>query len=236
MTLKKDGTDMGKKKPYGKIAVLIMLALMMAFAGLASAEQQFYPGFVDKEGEMGTDGKSWRIGHFNTIVMEGTSDTSEFYLRAVTVTADRFVNTPDASGTMALTETIGATMALGNATMLVGNIGGLGVAVAHTLTGDVTGTMTNAGGVVTTIGNNKVGTAESNLNTVTLSIPGGSTTATVEVETGSTFMGWYIANYGAINAATIANAPLWVDPNLTVSINGTDGSQQTTFGFTFMRP
>lgn len=196
MTSKKESMNMGKKKPYGKIALTVMLILMIALVGVASAEQQFYPGFVDKEGELGTDTKSWRIGWINTLVMEGASDTSEFYLRAVTVTADRFVNTPDASGTWALNETIGTSMSLANTLMLIGNSGGIANAVsisgdssvtnsgawtndkidnkavdfgdvttgriqaangtlwdavAHSLTGDVTGTMVAAGTTATTI-------------------------------------------------------------------------------------
>lgn len=140
--------NMGKKKGkvYKGIVLTIAFCLMFGFASFAAAEQQFYPGFIDKEGELGTDGKSWRIGFINTIVFEGISNTSETLLRAVDATSDRVILLPDESGTLATTASIGTSMALSNATMLIGNIGGL--AIEATMTGDVT--VTNA--LVATVG------------------------------------------------------------------------------------
>ena len=219
------------------LALMIALVMVMGLAGFALAFEVHHPAKKDRDGSIAKNGKSIGIAWVNAIAMEGsTSNANHTVLSATDPTAINRVLLPDSSGTVALADDIASTMALGNATMLVGNIGDLAVPVAHELTGDVTGTMGNTGGLVTVIGSNKVGTNESNLNTVTLNIPGGDTTATVEVETGSTFMGWYIGNYGAINSLTFANAPLWVDPDVTVTINGPDASQQTTFKFTFLRP
>ena len=271
---------MGKKKGKvykGMVLMVLCMALVFGLASFAVAEQQFYPGFVDVEGELGTNGKSWRIGHINTLVGEGTSDANETYIYFVDPSGTNVILVPDSSGTIALTGDIASTITLADTQILVGQSTGLGAAkaisgdssitnagamtndkidnkavdfgdetdghiqvatdapgagtgswdsVAHTLTGDVTGTMANSGAIATTL----------NLNTVTINIAGGDLFTKVEVETGSELLGWYIGNYGAINQVTFANAPLWIDPDVWVSINGTDTTQQTTFVLQFLKP
>ncbi len=193
---------MGKKKKgkgYGSIVLTVALALMIAFSGLAMAEQQFYPGFIDKEGELGTNGKSWRIGHVNTVVFEGpTSNAFETYLSASDPSQVNRLLLPDESGTLLSTGGVAASIPLADTQMLIGQSTGLSAAkaitgdagvtnagvwtndkidnkavdfgdvttgqiqaangtlwdsVAHTLSGDVTGTMDSAGDVDATIPN-----------------------------------------------------------------------------------
>lgn len=215
---------MGKKKPYGKIALTVLLILTMAFAGTAWAEQQFYPGFIDVEGELGTDGKSWRIAYINALVGEGTPDDFETFIYFVNATAKNTIFVPDSSGTIALTGDISSTMTLSNGTMLVGAGTGLAVETTgtdaqmfisnategwgpKTLSGDIT--ITNAG--VASVGNNKIGTAELNVSTVNVPIANAATSGTATVTAGSTILGTYafanvdeeIANITAISSTTL---------------------------------
>jgi len=201
---------MGKKKPYGKIALTVMLILMFVFVGTASAlEQEFNPGFEDKKGTLGVDTKSWRAGWINSTFMEGpTSDAFHTVLSATDPTAINRVLLPDSSGTVALTGDISSTMALSNGTMLVGNASGLAAETsgtdtqmfifnstegwgAKTLSGDVT--ITNA--AVSTIGDNKIGNAELNSSVLIMNVASGVDTTTETVASGAQIFGvWAIAN------------------------------------------
>jgi len=261
---------MGKKKgkKYGSIVTTVLMVLILALAGGAFAEQQFYPGYIDKDGEIGTDGKSWRIGYINTLVGEGpTSDGFETFVYYQDVAADVHILMANTSGTLATTAGAATSLTLADTKILIGNSGGLstpqtmsgdasitnaGVVSLEagtdaqmfiynatekwgpkTISGDIT--FTNAG--VASIGSNAVGTAEANINAVTINIAAGSTTQTAEVESGSTLMGWYISNAGAVNVTTFANAPAFDGSTTwTMSINAADGGEQSSFVLNFLVP
>lgn len=132
---------MGKKKPYGKIALTIMLALMLAFAGFASAlEQEFNPGFEDKKGTLGVDTKSWRAGWVNTIFLEGpTSDAFHTELSASDPSAVNRLLLPDESGSLLSTGGAGITsLPLADTKIWIGGSDGLAdpqtITTGHALT------------------------------------------------------------------------------------------------------
>ena len=120
--------------------------------------------------------------------------------------------------------------------VFIGNSGGVGVAQGVSLSNDVTGTMDSTGAIVTTIPSGTINRAKLLINEVTINITAGSDIATATVETGSIMAGWRISNAGAINGVTLFNTVEWADPTATVTINGTDGSQQTSFVLLFFRP
>lgn len=146
---------MGKKKKgkgYGSIVLTVVLALMLALPGFAIAEQEWLPGYGDKNGTLGKDGQSWRIGFINTICSEGaTSDGFEGCIRAVTLSADRFWAWPDATGTVALIESLGTAMSLTDAKVLIGASTGLAAEQSVSLINDVTGSLVNSGIINATI-------------------------------------------------------------------------------------
>lgn len=214
---------MGKKKPYGKIVLTVVLALMIAFTGFASAEQQWYPGFIDNEGELGTDGKSWRIGHITTWVIEGaTSDDFETTITATDPTADNAIVWPDESGTVLTTGGLTGVIPLSDAKALIGNSSGLGIEQTLSLSGDVTGAFLNSGDAATTIVANAVGASELNRIVNTLIIAGG--TASNAVGNNSLYNAAGYTVMPRNNNATsswIANTTLDVNGNVTVFINDT---------------
>jgi len=132
-----------KGKKYGRIiAMVVITILVFGLAGFAAAEQEWLPGYGDKNGRLGKDGQAWRIGYINSLVMEGpTSDGFETTIRSIEPTADNDIGFPDSSGTVALTESIGSTIALADTKLLIGQSTGL--AAPFTVTGD--SSITNAG-------------------------------------------------------------------------------------------
>jgi hypothetical protein len=224
------------------IALLLTLLFVFGLASFAAAEWGIPGDKFDKNGFIGKDGKSMRIGYINTLVGEGaTSDTNETFIYYADPSSDNVIVVPDESGTLVTT---GSSAALTNASITNGADASIMVSSdlgsviwrAHTLTGDVTATMANTGVTATTIAANVVGTNEANINTVSLTIAAGSTWNSVAVESGSTLMGFYITNAGAINTSTFANAAEWDGSTLKAAINAADNDDDTTFGATFLRP
>jgi hypothetical protein len=262
------------------VIITVMLIMIMGI-GVAQAEYRF-PGDGFNDGLMGTESKPWRQVWGNTVCFEGaTANAFETYLSAVEPTGVNIIQLPDESGTIVTT---GSSDALTNdniargadGTILISNNVGTGEVIwaAHTLTGDVTGTMLNSGATattitpgsdgqvlisnnsgggeviwvttsgdvtitnagVTTIGSNKVGTAESNINSVSLTIQAGTAWNGVTVESGSTLMGWYITNEGAITAGSVyMNTVEWDGTTFKATLN-TSGAGATEVTGTFLRP
>lgn len=88
------------------IAVLIIVAMLITGVGFAVAGEPYHVlSGRDKVGTYGQDGKSARAGFLNSIILEGdSSDTYETTLYPTDPTADNLIAVPDASGTMALTD------------------------------------------------------------------------------------------------------------------------------------
>jgi hypothetical protein len=261
------------------LAVIITVIMVFGLASFAAAEYIF-PADGELDGLMGKDGKSWRQVWGNTIVGEGaTSDAYETYIYFTDPTSDNALVLPDESGTFVTT---GSSEAITASNILNGPDGYIMISTdassgsvgwnAHTLTGDVTGTMTNAGGIATSleagtdaqlmvnnategwapksmsgdititnglvasIGSNKVGTAEANINTVSLTVALATQWNSVAVESGSTLMGWYITTPGAVNGTTFMNSVEWDGSTFKATLSGTDGNNHTVLSGTFLRP
>lgn len=244
---------MGKKKPYGKIALMVVLVLMFVFVGMASAlEQEFNPGFEDKKGTLGVDTKSWRIGWINALVGEGTSDDFETFVYFVNATSDNTIFWPDSSGNIALTEDISTSMTLADTKMLIGQSTGLAAAqtigTGHAVTN--AGAFTHIANTVssTDILNSTIASADLALNSVTASsfftnevtlvVASGVLFNTVEVETGSRFLGWRTGTEGVLaNTSVFVNTVSYEDPDFRVSYSDeqADLSFSSIIG-TFLRP
>ncbi|KKM63111.1 hypothetical protein LCGC14_1514720 [marine sediment metagenome] len=254
MTSNKESIQMGKKKPYGKIALTVMLILMFVFVGTASAlEQEFNPGFEDKKGTLGVDTKSWRAGWINSTFMEGpTSDAFHTVLSATDPTAINRILLPDESGTVLTTGGLTGVIPLSDTKIFIGNSAGLGIEQAigtgHALTN--AGAMTHIANTVsstdilnstiaaTDMAANSIGTAAANINTVTLAVAAGVLFNTVEVETGSTFLGWRTGTEGVLaNTSVFVNTVSYTDPDFRVSYSDeqADLPASTIIG-TFLRP
>lgn len=106
-------------------------------------------------------------------------------------------------------------------------------AVAHSLTGDVTGTMVAAGTLATEIGANKVGTAEANLNAVSLLVASGTGINTVTVESGATLINWRLSA-----VAVVQNTPAIFNSDATTWVINTNEwlAADATFELLFLRP
>ena len=82
-----------------RIIMPMLLVLSLAFINVGYAEQEWLPGFIDKEGRLGQDEKSWRLGFINTLCIEGaTSDNFETCITGVDPTADNSLFFPNISG------------------------------------------------------------------------------------------------------------------------------------------
>lgn len=125
------------------IAILILLIVLPLYVG---AEENFTIGKKDLNGTFGENGRSTRQAWINTIIGEGpTSDDFETYLYFADPTAVRSQTFQDASGTIALTESIGSTISLADTKVIVGQSSGLGASKSLTFTGDLSGTLPNTG-------------------------------------------------------------------------------------------
>jgi hypothetical protein len=182
-------------------AIVLTLLVPMAFAGGIDV----IPGSRDKEGSVGKDGKSFENGFINSVCSEGaTSNTFETCIYSLDPTADRSIYLPDSSGTVQLTSGSFAG-SLADTKILVGSAAGTAAEKAHTLTGDVTGTMANSGGLAATITANSVGAQQANLNTVTLQVANTTSTNSVTVDSTHTLMSYYITTLGGVNGANLIN-------------------------------
>lgn len=155
---------MGKKKKgkgYGSIVLTVVLISIIAFAGVGFAEQEWLPGYGDKNGRLGKKNQSWRIVWVNTVAMEGaTTNAFEVYLRPVDPTADNTLLLPDISGILitnsggeemfnvALISPIINTPTINHGTdaqAYIANVSGVMVPVSLSFTGDLNGAMANSG-------------------------------------------------------------------------------------------
>jgi hypothetical protein len=136
------------------------------------------------------------------------------------------------SGLWDITNAGVATGILADGKIWIGNNVGGGDAVAVTMSGDAT--ITNAG--VLTIGNNKIGTAEFNVNSVDVTIAGSGTSGTATVTAGSTILGHYgVGNVYDIAINGITNVSI-ASTTLTVLINGTAGSEAVVHKVVVLEP
>ncbi len=230
------------------LALMIAIVMVLGLAGFVVALETHHPAKKDNDGRIAKPGKSIGTMYVNDWVSEGdTSDAWETTIGVTDPSADRAIDFPNASGTVALTEDIGTSMALSDAKVLMGASTGLAVEKTLTLTGDVTATFLNSGNavasleagtdaqlmvynagdgwgpdtmsgdvtidndLVSTIGNNKIGTAEFNVNTITIDFWPSQTSNTASVTAGSTILGVYafanvdaeVANIAAISSTTL---------------------------------
>jgi len=229
------------------LALMIAVIMVMGLAGFALAFEVHHPAKKDRDGSISKNGKSIGTAYINSIVGEGaTSDTNETTIYFADPSGTNKVIVPDSSGTFALTDDIASTMTLTDAKILVGASTGLAAEQTLSMINDVTGAFLNSGVLNATIPASTINSSmiedttikaeDMNINTVTIDIVMGLQFNSVEVETGSTLMGWYISNSGAINGVTLFNTVEWNDPNAFVSINSTDATQDTTFELIFLRP
>lgn len=229
-----------KGKKYGRfIAMVVITILILAMAGFAAAEQEWLPGYGDKNGTLGKDKQSWRIGYINTLVGEGaTSNTIETFLEFADPTgSDNTQVFQDASGTIALTESIASTTTLADTKILIGQSTGLAAAqsvtTGHAITnaGDLThvaNTVSSTDILNSTIAAidmaaNSIGTAALNVSTVNVPVSVGSASGTATVTSGSTILGFYpfanindeVANIVSISSTTLT---LTQQANATVDV------------------
>lgn len=232
-----------RKLLIGIIAVMLMFSIG---GGVAQAEYTF-PGDGFNKGTMGTEAKPFREFWGNTVGFEGaTPNAFETYLSAVEPTGVNRITLPDESGELITncSDSVFTNSAITNGAdgrILISNDVGTGTVIwaTHTLTGDVTGTMINSGAADTTIAASVVGTNEANINSVALVIGSGSTWNSVVVESGSTLMGWYITNVGAITGESVnaiyMNTVEWDGSIFKATLN-TSGAAATEVTGTFLRP
>ena len=126
--------------------------MVMGLAGFVLALETHHPAKKDNDGRISKPGKSIAVMYVTDWVSEGdTSDAFETTIGVNDPSADRTIDFPDASGTVALTESLGTAMALTDAKMLMGASTGLAVEKTLTLTGDVTATFLNSGNAVASL-------------------------------------------------------------------------------------
>ncbi len=182
------------KEAVMKKLLALMVAMIMVFglASFAVALETHHPAKKDNDGRISKPGKSIAVMYVTDWVSEGdTSDAWETTIGVVDPTADRTINFPNASGTVALTGDISSSMTLADTKILVGQSTGLAAEKVHTLTGPITGTMTNAATIATSVTANAMGTAEINVSFVNVPIVSGQTSGAATVTAGSTILGIY---------------------------------------------
>jgi hypothetical protein len=230
-----------KKKGYGKIVSLtVILVMILGLASFAAAEFVYFNGTRDKQDySFGKDGRSSRTGWINEIWMEGaTSNAFETKIVAVDPTADRIVNVPNASGTIALTEDISTSMTLSDAKALMGNSSDLATEVTLSLTTDVTCSFTNSGACAAAlaadsvdsneIAANAVGASELNRIVNTLVIASGGISNAIGDNALYNADGYTVTPRNNVaNGAWIANTTMDVNGNVTVFVNDTLASDFT---------
>jgi hypothetical protein len=236
------------KKGKKYLILSVVMALILAFTGLASAEMVICDPQSDlNSGQFCKDGYSGSASWVNSQHYEGaTSDTNETHVYAIDPTSDNVQWIPDESGTYMVTTDSFSISGASDAQILVFNATDGWAPDSHTLTGDVTGTMANTGAVATTLSVNTVDSAEIVANAVGASelyyeiivanVPQGSTTTTETVTSGSIVIGGLpLANVVAaiINSATISST------TLTVTLGSAcDASASTdcVYNITVLRP
>ncbi len=205
------------------LALMVAMVMVLGLAGFALAFEIHHPAKKDLDGQVSKDGKSIGKIYVNDWISEGdTSDAYEATIGVTDPTADRAINFPDASGTVALTESIATSMALTDAKALIGNSGGVAVEKTISLTGDVTGSLANSGGIATTLAANAVGANELYRIVNTLVIASAASSNAVGNNALYNANGYTLtARNNANGNQFIANSTMDVNGNVTVFLNGT---------------
>jgi hypothetical protein len=249
-----------------RVVLAVLIAMVMVMGGVAYAEYTFPGDGYNKGTMGTSKKPFRLLVGNTVVFPGTTYDAFETHLYAVDPTAYRVIALPNASGTVVLEDGSGSiTLSGSDAQILIHNgteyqattvsgdvtITNAGVASIEagtdgqmliynatekwgpkTISGDVT--ITNAG--VLSIGSNKVGTAEANINSVSLNVAAGTTWNGVAVESGSTLLGWYITTAGAINGSTFMNTVEWDGTTFKATISAADGGNDTILSGTFLRP
>jgi hypothetical protein len=190
---------------------IAVLVLMLTASFVFAAGNVYIPGSRDGEGAIGEDGKSFLYIRGTTdIIMEGaTSDAYEATIRVPDPGSDIVYTMPATTGTLAISGASPVGSTLTDTKILVGNSAGTATEQSLTLTGDATGTMTNAGAVATTLAANSVSVSQAFINEVTLLVNAGATTNSVTVDSGHKLMGFYLSTIGGINGNNLVNSPYY---------------------------
>jgi hypothetical protein len=218
--------------------VALVMALVLIGAQFAVAAGNFYiPGSRDIEGGLGEDGKAFEKVYIgNTINFEGTtSDTNEGRLIAPDVGSDIDWQLPATAGTLAttggsfsgtftgtITDTTDANIFVSNAVSMQ----------SVTMSGDAT--MANTGAL--TIGNNKIGVAESNFNTVTVTFWVGQTTNTATITALSNIIGHYPFSGVDDMDKELINSITLSGTTLTAKVNGTVAGNNVVHKIIMLEP
>jgi hypothetical protein len=226
-------------KRYWK--ALLVAIVILTSAGTAMAAGNFWgAGSRDKEGGLAEDGKSFEKGYINSVFFEGsTSNAYETQLYATDPTADRVIALPNASGTLATTDgtLTGTFTGTVNGTILDSTDKNIFVSNGTSMesvavSGDIT--ITNAG--VASIGANKVGTAETFVNSIDVIIAASGTSGTATVTSGSTILGHYgVGNVYDIAINGLTNVTI-SGTTLTALINGQAGSEAVVHKVVVLEP
>jgi hypothetical protein len=222
------------------IAIIVIAGMLITSIGVAFAEPYHILSGRDKVGTYGQDGKSARLGYINTNVFEGsTYDTNKTWLSAIDPTGTNVILLPNASGTLATTDATltGTFTGTVNGTILDSTDANIFVSNGTSMesvavSGDIT--ITNTGAA--SIGANKVGTAETFVNSIDVIIAASGTSGTATVTSGSTILGHYgVGNVYDIAINGITNVSI-SGTTLTALINGTAGSQAVVHKVVVLEP
>jgi hypothetical protein len=185
------------KKGKKYLILSVVMALILAFTGLASAEMVICDPQSDlNSGQFCKDGYSGSAGWINALHFEGaTSDAYETHLYVVDPTSDNVIRFKDESGDVMVSTDSFSISGASDGQILVFNATDGWAPDSHTLTGEVTGTMANTGAVATTLVNNTVDSANVVNGTIAeidttfasylINIPSGSATTTETLSVGN---------------------------------------------------
>ena len=221
------------------LALMVAMVMVIGLAGFALALETHHPAKKDNDGRISKPGKSIAVMHVTDWISEGdTSDAWETTIGVVDPTADRAIDFPNASGKVALINDISSTMFLTNATMLIGNSGGLAAEQTLSMINDVTGIL-NASGVINTtipasrinssmIAANAVGNSETNRLITSLVIATAATSNVTGNNVAFNAAGYSLTPKTNANSNQfIANSTMDVNGNITVFLNGTADDDYT---------
>ena len=247
-----------KKKQMNTFSyVALIVACIAVLALVVPVYAEFtMPGDGEKKGTIGIDGKSFRVGYFNTMCGEGvTSDDNETCLFYQDPTADHLIGIPNTTGTFAVDGEATATatdgmiriynaiegwgpkdVTLGHAMSNSGQLTHVANTVSSadilngTLATDDYGDASITGPKLTA---NEIGSREMFFNTISLIVASGTGLNTVSVEADSTLMRLSLSEVSTVqNVPTINNttATSWF-----VNTNGKLGAD-ATFELLFLKP